>query len=82
MSNKAMLWLAGAVLLIGIGFIALAWKPAIVPIETPAAASFSPEQVAQGKILAAASDAGAISGDLARACRPAVGRAEAPPGRC
>ena len=36
------------------GFLALAWKPAIAPIDPPAAASFPAELVARGAILAGA----------------------------
>ena len=36
------------------GFLALAWKPAIAPINPPAAASFPAELVARGAVLAGA----------------------------
>jgi mono/diheme cytochrome c family protein len=48
------LWLAGLVLLAVVVFLILARRPAIAPIAPPAAATFSPDQVARGKILAAA----------------------------
>ena len=49
-----MLWLGGVLLLVAAGFLALAWRPAMAPIEPPAASTFAPEQVAHGKILASA----------------------------
>jgi mono/diheme cytochrome c family protein len=36
------------------GFLALAWRPAIAPIDAPARGSFPPELVAQGQVLAGA----------------------------
>lgn len=36
------------------GFLALAWRPAITPIDPPAATRFPAELIAQGKILAGA----------------------------
>jgi len=38
----------------GLGFAALAWRPAIAPIAPPATVSFSPELVAKGEALAKA----------------------------
>ena len=37
-----------------LGFVALAWRPAIAPIEPPAKDSFPAEQVAKGKVMAGA----------------------------
>jgi mono/diheme cytochrome c family protein len=37
-----------------LGFIALAWRPAIAPIDPPAKASFSAELIAKGEVLAGA----------------------------
>lgn len=45
-------WTAGAVLLGGAGFLAYAWHPAIAPITPPNPASFSPDSVHRGGILA------------------------------
>jgi mono/diheme cytochrome c family protein len=36
------------------GFIALAWRPSIAPIDPPPAANFSAERIAQGAVLAGA----------------------------
>src|ERR1700730_10486206 len=37
-----------------LGFFALAWRPAIAPIDLPAKASFSAELIAKGEVLAGA----------------------------
>jgi mono/diheme cytochrome c family protein len=37
-----------------LGFVALAWRPAIAPIDPPAKAGFSPELIAKGEVLAGA----------------------------
>jgi mono/diheme cytochrome c family protein len=37
-----------------LAYAALAWRPAIAPVEPPAAQSFAPELVARGKMLASA----------------------------
>jgi mono/diheme cytochrome c family protein len=37
-----------------LGFLALAWRPSIAPIDPPSKASFSAEAIAKGEILAAA----------------------------
>jgi mono/diheme cytochrome c family protein len=54
MWKRGALWLAGLLLLAVVAFLILARRPAIAPIEPPAASTFAPEQVARGKILAAA----------------------------
>ena len=54
MWKRSALWLAGVLLVVMAGFLMLARRPAIAPIEPPAASTFAPEEVAHGKILAAA----------------------------
>jgi len=54
MSKRGAFWLAALLLLAVVGFLALASRPSIAPIVPPAASTFAPEQVARGKILAAA----------------------------
>jgi mono/diheme cytochrome c family protein len=54
MWKRSAIWLAGLLLLAVLAFLVLARHPAIAPIEPPAASTFAPEQVAHGKILAAA----------------------------
>src|SRR6266481_702624 len=44
--------LAGLVIVGLLGFLVLAWRPAITPIAPPAAASFPREMVARGEALA------------------------------
>jgi mono/diheme cytochrome c family protein len=51
--NRLVAGLAVLAILGVAGFAALAWRPAIAPIERPAPASFSPAEVARGEILAA-----------------------------
>jgi mono/diheme cytochrome c family protein len=54
--------LLGAICVGAVGvlaFAALAWRPAIAPIEPPAPQSFAPELVARGKILASAGNCAA-----------------------
>ncbi|PZU11785.1 c-type cytochrome [Sphingomonas sp.] len=52
---KRILTVLAAVILLGLaGFGILAWRSAIAPVERPAPASFSPQLVQQGAILAAA----------------------------
>ena len=53
MLNRLVAGLAVLAILGVAGFAALAWRPAIAPIERPAPASFSPAEVARGEILAA-----------------------------
>jgi mono/diheme cytochrome c family protein len=45
---------AGVGVLCLLGFLALAWRPAIAPIDPPAAASFPADLVAKGEVLAGA----------------------------
>jgi len=50
-------FLAGTLVFLGVavvGFTAFAWRSAIAPVATPSVASFAPERVAQGEVLAAA----------------------------
>jgi len=47
-------WIVGLVVLGAVGLFALAHRAAIPPVEPPAAASFSPELIARGEILATA----------------------------
>jgi mono/diheme cytochrome c family protein len=54
MRKRGWLWLAGLLLLAVIGFLLLARRPAIAPVAPPAAAQFTPAEVARGRILAAA----------------------------
>jgi mono/diheme cytochrome c family protein len=54
MWKRSGLWLAGLLLLVVAAFLTLARRPAIPPVQPPAASTFAPEQVAHGKILAAA----------------------------
>ncbi len=42
-----------------VGFFALAWQGAIAPVEPPTAASFSPELIAKGGVLASAGNCAA-----------------------
>ena len=50
--------LFGAIIGVGavaiVAFLALAWRPALAPVEPPAPQSFAPDLVAQGRILASA----------------------------
>lgn len=50
-------WLLGIAVLVVAGLAGLfviAWRPALAPIEPPAAASFPPERIARGDVLAGA----------------------------
>jgi mono/diheme cytochrome c family protein len=42
-----------------VAYAALAWRPAIAPIETPTPQAFAPDIVAKGKVLASAGNCGA-----------------------
>ncbi|HTT40256.1 MAG TPA: cytochrome c [Burkholderiales bacterium] len=54
MGKRSLIWVV-AVLVVGVlGFFALAHRAEIPPIEPPAAATFSPELIARGEILATA----------------------------
>ena len=55
MSKKLLIGLVALGIVGGLGFAALAWRPAIAPITPPARGSFSPELVAKGEVLARAS---------------------------
>ncbi|MBV8391702.1 MAG: cytochrome c, partial [Alphaproteobacteria bacterium] len=49
-------WILGLICVGGVAilaFFAATWQPEIPPIERPLASSFAPDQVAQGKMLAA-----------------------------
>lgn len=54
MSKRRGLWLVALLLVAAAAFLTLPHRPAIAPAEPPAASTFAPEQVAQGKILATA----------------------------
>jgi mono/diheme cytochrome c family protein len=54
MLKKSAYWIVGLLILAVAAFLLLARRPAIAPIEPPAASTFAPEQVARGKILASA----------------------------
>jgi mono/diheme cytochrome c family protein len=51
--KRLFIGLTGLVILGLMGFIVLAWQPAIAPVAAPAAASFPPALVAKGETLAA-----------------------------
>jgi mono/diheme cytochrome c family protein len=50
--RRVLIGLAGLVILGLLGFVALAWEPAIAPVAPPPAASFSRDLVAKGEVLA------------------------------
>jgi mono/diheme cytochrome c family protein len=52
MRKRILVWVVGLVVLGILGFGALAWQPAIAPINPPAASAFAPELVAKGAALA------------------------------
>jgi mono/diheme cytochrome c family protein len=52
--KRVVIGLVGVALLGLLGFAALAWRPAIAPIDPPAAASFPAELIAKGQALAGA----------------------------
>jgi mono/diheme cytochrome c family protein len=52
--KRSLIWGCVVVVLGTLAFFALAHRPAIQPVEPPAAASFSPELIARGEILATA----------------------------
>ena len=54
MLKRVVIGLVGVALLGLLGFSALAWRPAIAPIDPPAAASFPAELIAKGQALAGA----------------------------
>lgn len=54
MSGRLLSGAIGVGLVAVVAFLALAWRPAIAPVETPAPQSFAPELVAKGRMLAAA----------------------------
>jgi hypothetical protein len=54
MVKRNLLWVLAAVILGTLAFLALAHRAEIPPVEPPAAASFSPELIARGGILATA----------------------------
>src|SRR3984893_5934612 len=54
MLKQNVMGLVGVALLGLLGFSALAWRPAIAPIDPPAAASFPTELIAKGQALAGA----------------------------
>src|SRR4051812_18556429 len=56
--GRVLLGLAAVVVLGGGAFLALAWRPAIDPVEPPERASFDPARVTKGAELAAVGDCG------------------------
>src|ERR1700731_4161493 len=54
MLKRVVIGVVGVAMLGLLGFFALAWRPAIAPIDPPAAASFPAELVAKGRALAGA----------------------------
>jgi len=54
MKKRGALWLIGLLLVAVLFFYVLARRPAIAPIEPPAASSFTPDQIARGEVLATA----------------------------
>ena len=54
MLKRIVIGLAGVAIVGLMGFSALAWRPAIAPIDPPAAASFPAELIAKGQALAGA----------------------------
>ena len=52
--KRTLIWVLAVVVLGTLGFFALAHRAEIQPVEPPAAASFSPELIARGEILATA----------------------------
>ena len=54
MLKRIVIGLAGVAIVGLMGFSALAWRPAIAPIDPPAAASFPTELIAKGQALAGA----------------------------
>jgi len=54
MLRRIVIGVAGAGILGLLGFLALAWRPAIIPIDPPAKASFPGELIAKGEVLAGA----------------------------
>ena len=56
LSKRLLLGLAGVGAVCVVALLALAWRPAIAPIDPPAPSSFAPELVAKGEILASAGD--------------------------
>jgi len=54
--RRGLLWVLAVVVLGTAGFFALAHRAAIQPVEPPAAASFPPDLIARGEILATASN--------------------------
>ena len=59
LSKRLLLGLAGIGAVCVVALLALAWRPAIPPIDPPTPSSFAPELVAKGEILASAGDCGA-----------------------
>lgn len=54
MAKRILLVLIALIVIGAVGFFALAWKPAIAPVDPPAAASFEAPLVARGEQLAGA----------------------------
>ena len=54
MVKRGLIWILAAVLIGALGLLVLAHRAPIPPVEPPAAASFSPELIARGEILATA----------------------------
>jgi mono/diheme cytochrome c family protein len=54
MVKRTLIWVLAIVVLGTLGFFALAHRAQIPPVEPPAAATFSPELIGRGEILAAA----------------------------
>src|SRR6202521_625326 len=54
MLKRIVVGIVGIVVLGLVGFLAIAWRPAIAPIDPPAKASFPAELVAKGQVLAGA----------------------------
>jgi mono/diheme cytochrome c family protein len=57
-----------------LAYFAAAWQPAMPPIDPPAAASFAPEKIAAGRVLAVA--AGCMDCHTAKGGAPAAGGVE------
>jgi mono/diheme cytochrome c family protein len=53
-TRRVLIGVLVALLLTGVGFFVLAWRPAIAPISRPAAGSFPADLVAKGEALSAA----------------------------
>jgi mono/diheme cytochrome c family protein len=52
-TRRVLIGLLVAVLIVGVGFFVVAWRPSIAPVARPAPGSFSADLVARGEALAA-----------------------------